>query len=86
MASTPEDLVVVREKSNTDIYTAHVENLEKTDTFDIDIENKLAVKGDASDGKVDWTFKQIVATVSLRMIYTGTPPGLLNQRILSCEY
>lgn len=42
-------------------------------TFDIDPENRLALKGDQSDGKVDWTKKQIIATISLAMIYTGNP-------------
>jgi hypothetical protein len=46
MASIADDSVVVREKGNTDMDAAHVEDLEKIDTFDIeiDIENKLALK------------------------------------------
>ena len=85
MVSTPHDLDFVQEKHNAAIDTAHVENLsntstsnkendeiERVDTFDIDIENKLALKGDESDGKFNWTTKQIIATVSLSMIYTGT--------------
>lgn len=71
MASTPDDSVVVQEKAGAGIDTSHIESLEKVDTFDIDLENKHAAKGDASDGKIDWTFRQIVATISLSMIYTG---------------
>lgn len=48
-------------------------SLSKSESFDIDVENKRALKGDASDGKVDWTTKQIIATISLAMIYTGKP-------------
>lgn len=48
------------------------DDLEKVETFDIDPKNKKALKGDESDGKIDWTTKQLIATISLAMIYTGT--------------
>lgn len=53
------------------------DDLEKVETFDIDPSNKKALKGDESDGKIDWTKKQIIATISLAMIYTGTLLPLL---------
>lgn len=47
------------------------DDLEKVETWDIDPANRRALKGDDGDGKIDWTKKQIVATISLAMIYTG---------------
>lgn len=38
---------------------------------DLDLENTRAVKGDNSDGHVDWTFRSIVATISLCGIWVG---------------
>lgn len=46
-------------------------DLKKIDTLGVDIENRDAVKGDDSDGKVDWTWTQIVATISLAGLYVG---------------
>ncbi len=37
----------------------------------IAIEKGFAVKGDDSDGRVNWTWKHIVATISLCGIYVG---------------
>jgi hypothetical protein len=37
----------------------------------IDVENKAAFKGDDSDGAVDWTFRNILASIFLCMLYTG---------------
>jgi hypothetical protein len=34
-------------------------------------QNKRAIKGDDSDGKVDWTVKSLLAALSLCMLYTG---------------
>ena len=38
----------------------------------IDVENHAAVKGDDSDGAVDWTFRNIMASIFLCTLYTGT--------------
>ena len=49
--------------------------LEKTTTNDtlvpVDLENHQAFKGDDSDGKVEWTFKKLLAAAFLAMLYTG---------------
>lgn len=46
--------------------------LEKVQTLAVvDIENKAAFKGDESDGKVDWNFKNLAAGFFLCMLYTG---------------
>ena len=49
-----------------------VKEKETKDDLSVDLENSGAVKGDDSDGRVDWTFKQILATVSLCGLYVGT--------------
>jgi hypothetical protein len=69
---TPERDASIAEKGAT-VAHDHVENasLERTDTFELDLKNEHALKGDDSDGKVNWTWKQIIATISLSMIYTG---------------
>lgn len=38
----------------------------------IDVENKAAYKGDDSDGSVDWTVRNILASIFLCMLYTGS--------------
>lgn len=38
---------------------------------DLEIEKSHAAKGDESDGRVDWTWKQILATISLCGVYVG---------------
>ena len=38
----------------------------------IDVENHAAVKGDDSDGAVDWSFRNIMASIFLCTLYTGT--------------
>ena len=37
----------------------------------VDVENKAAFKGDESDGKIEWTFKTLMAATFLCMLYTG---------------
>ena len=47
--------------------------LKQTQTLSkIDIENRAAYKGDDSDGSVDWTVRNILASVFLCTLYTGT--------------
>lgn len=38
----------------------------------IDVENKAAFKGDDSDGLVEWNLRNIIASIFLCMLYTGT--------------
>jgi hypothetical protein len=43
----------------------------------VDIENRLAFKGDNSDGKIDWNVRKLFASAFLAMLYTGkSRPGL----------
>ena len=58
------------------------DDLEKVETWDIDPANRRALKGDDGDGKIDWTKKQIVATISLAMIYTG----MLSRNLILLHY
>jgi hypothetical protein len=48
------------------------ESLQKEQSVDVDVTNRNAIKGDESDGKVDWTWNQILATVCLSGLYVGT--------------
>lgn len=47
------------------------EKLHKIPSVGVDPENREAIKGDDSDGKVDWTTKQIFATCCLAGLYVG---------------
>ena len=54
-----------------------MDDLKKSQTITaIDVENRGAVKGDDSDGRIDWTFKQILATLSLSGLYVGMTSGV----------
>lgn len=75
MASTS-----VTEKRQEAIGVEHAENnstssaeekLRKVPSTGVDPENREAVKGDDSDGKVDWNFKSITATCCLAGLYVG---------------
>lgn len=63
------------ETHDTDYSSAEKENvLEHQHTFSaVDVENKAAFKGDDSDGAVDWTLRNILASIFLCMLYTGKP-------------
>jgi hypothetical protein len=61
-------------------YTEHVRDsptessheLQKERTMEgIDMNNSYAVKGDDSDGKVEWNLRSIFAAVFLAALYTG---------------
>jgi len=46
--------------------------LEQQQTLsEVDLENKAAYKGDNSDGAVDWTVRNILASIFLCTLYTG---------------
>lgn len=45
--------------------------LHHVNTLGVDKENHEAEKGDDSDGKVNWTWKQILATIFLSALYVG---------------
>ena len=51
-------------------------DLTELSTLGVDVENRDAVKGDASDGKIGWTWTQIAATVSLAGLYVGVYSAL----------
>lgn len=42
----------------------HVQHNEKRDA-------EIALNGDDSDGKIDWSSRQIITTVSLALVYVG---------------
>lgn len=52
------------------------------DALAVDLENRGAVKGDNSDGRVNWTFKQICATIALSGLYVGKilPSHVIKQK------
>jgi len=53
--------------------------LQKERTLEgIDMTNSYAVKGDDSDGKVDWSTRSIFAAIFLAALYTGTQPTKLQ--------
>lgn len=54
------------------------EDLEKKDTISVlhvDLANSGAVKSDDSDGRVNWTSKQVLATMFLSGLYVGWSNG-----------
>ena len=58
-----------------------VDDLKKIDTVDalhVDLENSRAIKGDDSDGRVNWTLKQVLATTFLAGLYVGKPVSKLS--------
>lgn len=68
--TTPEDL--------------EMEKLKKIDTvagLHVDLSNGGAIKGDDSDGRINWTTKQVLATISLSALYVGE---CLHAHLLSC--
>jgi len=48
-----------------------VERVETIDALTPDLENRGAIKGDDSDGRVNWTTKQVLATIFLSGLYVG---------------
>jgi len=58
----------------------HEKDIHQINTLGVDPHNPDAEKGDDSDGKVNWTWKQVVATLCLCGLYVGEftrqPPGL----------
>jgi hypothetical protein len=40
----------------------------------VDMNNTHALKGDDSDGKVEWSIRSIFAAIFLAALYTGIPP------------
>jgi hypothetical protein len=53
-------------------------SLERADTIDAltpDLENRGAIKGDDSDGRINWTLKQVLATLFLSGLYVGQFQG-----------
>lgn len=80
MATSYEDVKnhnLAQIDTNDDAHSGHDEkkDLHQTKTLsEIDLENKAAFKGDESDGAVDWTVRNILASIFLCMLYTGKPP------------
>ena len=49
----------------------HNKDIHQIKTLGVDLENHDAEKGDDSDGKINWTWKQVVATLCLCGLYVG---------------
>ena len=75
----PSNTVQADEKLSR-VDTEHIEanpnekELYPVETLGIDLANRDAEKGDDSDGKVNWTTKQILATLFLCGLYVGMLP------------
>jgi hypothetical protein len=52
--------------------STQIEEVETVAVLAVDVANRNAVKGDDSDGRVDWTVKQIFATICLAGLYVGS--------------
>lgn len=56
-----------------------IDNKESNDPRSLHVEivsnqvqdNELAYKGDNSDGKITWTFRRVIAVISLASLYAG---------------
>jgi hypothetical protein len=56
-----------------------VETLYKDEDPD-EMKNEQAFKGDDSDGKVNWTFRNVVAAIALGGLYTGKYSHRIDMR------
>ncbi|KAK5090250.1 hypothetical protein LTR05_000421 [Lithohypha guttulata] len=73
MASTIADEKQIHQVDAQHVERHHSDNeLQKVSTLGVDLENRDAVKGDNSDGQINWTTKQILATISLSALYVGS--------------
>jgi hypothetical protein len=58
-----------------------VETLSKGHVEHDEMKNEQAFKGDDSDGRVNWTFKNAIAAITLGGLYTGKyPHRMVNRR------
>jgi hypothetical protein len=48
-----------------------VDRVDTIDALTPDLENRGALKGDDSDGQINWTTKQVLATLFLSGLYVG---------------
>ena len=48
-----------------------VKKAEPINDLSPDLENRGAIKGDDSDGRINWTTKQVLATLFLSGLYVG---------------
>jgi hypothetical protein len=80
-AHEKQDVQYVENVRETPDESSH--DLQKERTLEgIDMNNSYAVKGDDSDGKVEWTVRSMFAAVFLAALYTGmisidTEPGFI---------
>jgi hypothetical protein len=59
------------ENDNAGLEKPFVDHVTTVDDLTPDIENRGAIKGDDSDGRVNWTTKQVLATLFLSGLYVG---------------
>lgn len=53
-------------------HSSQENDIHRIPTLGVDLANAEADKGDESDGKINWTKKQIAATIFLCGLYVGT--------------
>jgi hypothetical protein len=69
-AHEKQEVRYVEHADNSPADSSH--DLQKERTLEgIDMNNSFAVKGDDSDGKVEWNLRSIFAAVFLAALYTG---------------
>lgn len=71
VAAQPERFALDEEKQVQAVQVEDSDSLRKINSIGIDVTNRDAVKGDESDGKVNWTWLQIAATACLSGLYVG---------------
>jgi hypothetical protein len=59
------------ENDATRLEKPFVEKVETIDALTPDLENRGAIKGDDSDGRINWTLKRVLATLFLSGLYVG---------------
>ncbi|KAF1809090.1 putative major facilitator superfamily transporter [Eremomyces bilateralis CBS 781.70] len=68
----PERGDVNEATSDEDVQQLEYVDTNGDDLASVDVQNKNAVKGDDSDGKVDWNWRQRIAVMCLVGLYTGS--------------
>lgn len=69
-------------EQNTEHKKSHT-SAKHHEIVNLEIEKGHAAKGDESDGHVNWTWKQIIATISLCGVYVGKSLTLLSRTTYS---
>lgn len=87
--STEPTRVEVSDNEKTSVTQDHVEriapasDIDETENANYEVNNKYAVKGDDSDGKINWTWKTITAALCLVLLYVGKLSWLIFSNLLT---